>query len=94
MEITIQGGLGVSATFENTGTTALSNISWTISLDGSLIFFGKTKSGVIQTLAPGDSVTVRDFVIGIGKTGILVSTGTVTENATAKVILVFVVGVQ
>lgn len=94
MVITIQGGLGVSATFENTGTTTLSNISWTISLDGALIFFGKTKTGTIETLAPGDSVTVRDFVIGLGKTGILVTTGTATENATGTVILVFVGGVR
>ena len=94
MEITISGGLGVSATFENTGTTALSNVSWTISLDGTLVFFGKTKSGVIETIAPGESVTVRDVVIGIGKTGILVSGGTATENATGTVILFFVVGVH
>jgi carboxypeptidase T len=94
VEITIKGGLGVSAEIKNTGTTTLSNISWTISLDGSLVFYGKTKTNVIPTLAPGESVTVKDFVIGFGRTGILVTTGTATENATGMVLLFFVLGVS
>jgi hypothetical protein len=94
LQITITGGVGVSATFTNTGSLALSNITWTMTLDGPFIFFGKTKTDTIVTLAPGDSVTVRDFVIGLGTTGIRVSTGTATENATGKVLLFFVFGVQ
>ena len=46
--ITIKGGLGVSATIKNTGTTTLTNLSWTITLDGKMIFVGKTKPGTIS----------------------------------------------
>jgi hypothetical protein len=92
--ITIKGGLGVSATIKNIGTTELTNISWTITLDGKLIFFGKTKTDIIPTLAAGESVTVRDFVFGFGKTGIAVNAGTAAANAAGTVILFFVIGVK
>jgi hypothetical protein len=93
LTITIKGGLGVSAIIKNTGTTALANISWTITLDGKLIFVGKTQSNVIAALAPGESKTVKDFVIGFGKTNILVDAGSAVANATGTVILFFVFGV-
>jgi hypothetical protein len=91
--ITIKGGVGVSAIIKNTGTTNLTNLDWTISLDGALIFVGKTKSGTIAYLAPGESVTVKDFVIGLGKTGINTNVGAAQVTATATVILFFVIGV-
>lgn len=92
--ITIKGGLGVSATIKNTGTTTLTNLSWTITLDGKMIFVGKTKPGIITSLAPGESVTVKDFVIGFGKTGITMNVGAAEANATGTVILFFVIGVK
>jgi hypothetical protein len=93
LEITIKGGFGVSATIKNTGTTNLSNINWTIALDGKLIFVGKNKPGTISALAAGDSVTVKDFVIGFGKTGIAVTAGSVQTSATGTALLFFVFGV-
>jgi len=94
VEITITGGFGVSATIKNTGTTDLSNIAWSITLDGTLVFVGKTKSGTIASLAAGESVTVKDnFVIGLGKTGIAVSAGSEDASASGTVILFFVIGV-
>ncbi|MFH1013025.1 MAG: hypothetical protein V1769_00755 [Thermoplasmatota archaeon] len=93
MTITIKGGLGVSVTIKNTGTTDLTNISWAIDLDGSLIFVGKTKSGTITALAAGESVVVKDFVIGFGKTGIAVTAGAEAASATGTVLLFFVIGV-
>jgi uncharacterized membrane protein len=91
--ITIAGGLGVSATIKNTGTEDLTDIDWTIDLDGSLIFLGKTKSGTIPSLAAGDSVTVKDFVIGLGKTNIAVTAGGSDASAAGTVLLFFVIGV-
>jgi hypothetical protein len=91
--ITIKGGLGVSAIIKNTGTTDLTDIDWTIDLDGKLIFVGKTKSGTIDTLAAGAEVTVKDFVIGFGKTGIAVTAGAVEASASGTALLIFVIGV-
>jgi hypothetical protein len=93
VEITIKGGLGVSATIKNTGATELTNIDWSITLDGALIFFGQTKTGIIASLPAGQSVAVKDFVIGFGETGIAVSAGTEEASATGTVLLFFVTGV-
>jgi carboxypeptidase T len=94
INITIRGGLTVSATIKNTGATTLTNLSWTITLDGKNIFLGKTKTDVIAALAPGESKTVRDFAIGFGKTGIAVNVGATETSATGTVILFFVIGVK
>ncbi|DAC72882.1 MAG TPA: hypothetical protein DSN98_03150 [Thermoplasmata archaeon] len=92
--ITIKGGMGVSATIKNTGATELTNIDWTITLDGKLIFVGKSKTGTIATLAAGAEVTVKDFVVGLGKTGIIVTAGTETASASGTALLILVIGVK
>jgi hypothetical protein len=94
ISITIKGGVGVAAVIKNIGTENLTDVSWTIALDGKYIFFGKTKSGTIDALAIGESVTVRDVIVGFGKTGIVVNVGTASANATATALLFFVLGVQ
>jgi len=90
VEITIKGGFGVSAIIKNNGTIGLTNINWTIALDGKMIFIGKTKNDVIPSLAVGDSVTVRDFIVGFGKTGIMVTAGPATTNRTGTALLFFI----
>ncbi len=92
--ITIKGGLGVSATIKNTGTTNLTDLDWTMNLDGKLIFVGKTKSGTIGSLDVGESVIINDFVLGFGKTGIAMHVEATEATATGTVLLVFVVGVS
>jgi len=93
--ITIKGGIGVSATIKNTGTTLLTNIDWTIKLDGKMIFVGKTKGDTITSLAAGDSVIVKNLlVIGFGKTNINVTAGDVEASKTGTVLLFFVIGVK
>jgi parallel beta-helix repeat protein len=91
--ITIKGGIGVSVMIKNTGTTDLTNINWTITLNGSMIFVGKTKSETITSLPAGQSVTVKDFVLGFGKTGIAVDAGGAEASASGTVILFFVIRV-
>jgi hypothetical protein len=93
IEITIKGGLGVSAVVKNTGSTDLTDVDWSIELDGKLIFFGKTKSGTIASLAAGASATVKDFVVGFGKTGIAVEAGGTSVTGSGTVLLFFVIGV-
>jgi len=93
IQITIKGGLGVKATIKNTGTVNLTNISWSINLNGGIILVGKSKPGTIASLAVGAQTTVKDFVIGFGKTNIVVTADGVTKNATGTVLLFFVIGV-
>lgn len=94
LEITIKGGMGVSATIKNVGTTNLTSVDWAITLDGRLIFAGKTKSGAIGTLAAGEEATIQDSVIGFGRTGITVSAGASRANTSGAVLLFFVIGVK
>lgn len=72
----ISGGLGITATISNTGTAVATNVPWSISLDGGLIFAGNDTEGTIASLAPETSVTVTsDFIFGIGRVNIAVTTG-------------------
>jgi hypothetical protein len=93
LSVTIKGGLGVSVVVKNTGTSDLTNIDWSINLGGKFILVGKAKSGTIATLAAGDSVTLKDFVIGIGSTSITALVGDTETLASGTVLLIFVTGV-
>jgi hypothetical protein len=91
--ITLKGGFGVTATIKNTGTTTLTDIDWTIDLDGKLIFVGKAKSGTIDSLAAGEEYKAKDFVIGFGKTGIAATAGAASATGEGTALLFFVIGV-
>lgn len=92
--ITIKGGLGVSTTIKNDGTIDVTNLSWSIKLDGKLVLKGKTAYGRVDVLAAGEEITVKDSVFGIGKTNIGVTAGTNTATASGKIFLMFVLGVK
>jgi hypothetical protein len=89
--ITIKKGLGVTAVIKNTGATTLTNISWTITLDGKMIFVGKTKTNLIPSLAAGAEYKAKDFVLGFGKTNIVATAGGASANASGFVILIIVI---
>jgi hypothetical protein len=93
LSVTIKGGLGVSVVVKNTGTSDLTNIDWSVNLGGKFILIGKAKSGTIASLAPGDSVTVKDFVVGIGSTSITALVGSEEVMSSGTVLLIFVLGV-
>ena len=104
LSITIKGGLGVQAVVENTGDTTLENVSWEITVEkaGGIAFvlFG-TKSGTIETLQPGENITIPCLTarlmpptIGFGKVNITVTVGDVTEKAQGTLIGIFFVGVK
>jgi len=104
LSITIKGGLGVQAVVENTGDTTLENLSWEITVEkaGGIAFvlFG-TKSGTIETLQPGENITIPNLItrlvpptIGFGKVNITVTVGDVTEKAQGTLIGIFFVGVK
>jgi hypothetical protein len=92
--ITIKGGLGVQVTITNNATIPLTNITWSITLDGKLIFAGKTKADTIASLDVGKSKTVKDPVFGFGKTNIIVTVGSTEAVTSGTVFLFFVIGVK
>jgi hypothetical protein len=91
--ITITGGVGVSMTIKNVGTTNISDVDWSLSLTGKLIFVGNIRSGKITTLTPGEELTFKDNVVGFGKTDIRGSVGSQEKVVSGRVFLFFVFGV-
>jgi len=90
----ISGGFGVKATISNEGTEAAENLAWSVDLSG-LVFIGKHSEGTIDTLNPGESVTVGPgLVFGIGPTTITVNAGGVTATASGFVLGPLVLGVS
>jgi hypothetical protein len=94
-EVTVKGGVGVSLTIKNTGVANQFLIPWSITLKGGLIILGKNgKSGTIMRLDSGAEVTEKLMVFGLGKTTITVTAGALEKNATARMILLLVVGMK
>jgi hypothetical protein len=96
----ITGGFGVKASVKNTGDGPATNVDWTITLDGKLIFLGKSSTDTIATIAAGAEEPIKaGFILGIGKTNIVVSATcdegvTAEKTATAFVLGPFVLGVK
>lgn len=96
----ITGGFGLKSSVKNTGDGAATNVTWSITLSGKLVFVGKSTTGILTTLvAGGDEVIKAGFILGIGKTDILVSAtcdegATAKANASAFILGPFILGVQ
>jgi hypothetical protein len=84
LSISVAGGFGVSGTITNTGTTDLTHIAWSITLDGSMIFLGKSTTATMAGITGGSEKTIKSkFVFGFGKTNIVVS-ASCDEGVTAE----------
>jgi uncharacterized membrane protein len=96
----ITGGVGIKASVKNTGAGAATNVDWTIALDGKLVFVGKSSTGTFPTIAPAGNEAIKSkFILGFGKTNIVVSATCdegVSAEATASgfVLGPFVLGVK
>ena len=96
----ITGGFGLKSSVKNTGEGAATNVAWTITLDGKLVFVGKSSTGDFATIAAaGEEAIKAGFILGFGKTGITVSAtcdeGVEAEaTASAFVLGPFVLGVK
>jgi hypothetical protein len=85
LTLTVTGGLGVSGTITNTGMTNLTHIAWSITLDGSLIFMGKSTTGTMTGIQGGGEKPIKSkLIFGFGKTNIVVS-ATCDEDVSAEV---------
>ena len=88
----ITGGLfKVKTSVKNTGTETVTNINWSIKLDGGLILLGKETTGTITGINAGGSIAISSkMILGFGATTITVTADTVSKTQDAKVLLIFV----
>jgi hypothetical protein len=92
--VTVNGGRGVSVTVENLGRVMVEKIPWTIALDGGILLKGRSTTGLIPGIQPGEKKTLMSSVFGIGRVTIDVAIGDVQETANGFVFLIFVGGVR
>jgi parallel beta-helix repeat protein len=76
--LSIDGGFGITATIENPGYEP---VDYTITIDGKLVFIGKTTTGTISEMS--EQTVKSDFAFGLGKVDITITADTVTEERTA-----------
>ncbi len=94
LEVTIKGGIGISAIIKNTGTSPVLNVNWTISLIGGFSMKDKDLSGTILQIPGGGETTKKLPVLGFGKTNITVVVNGVTTTKQGFIFLFFVLGVK
>ena len=91
IKIEISCGFGVTAIIRNIGREDLTDLGYSITLDGGLILLpvgGKTK-GEVDILS-GEEVTVKSLVFGFGKSMVTVTAGDAEETVNGFILLFFV----
>jgi hypothetical protein len=77
----------ISAQIKNVGAGDATNVDWSISLEGKLVFFGKETTGSFTKIIPGFSPKAKtSFVFGFGSVDILVTVGDLEKTATATLV--------
>lgn len=95
VDITITGGVGLTALVNNTGTIDATNVSWKIRYEGGFII-PRYSTGTIQEIRIGEQIKIRPLVFGLGKKIVTVSVEAdegITAEATANVffLILFVI---
>lgn len=66
LNMTVEGGKGITACISNTGFVPATNLSWSISIDGGFILQGKETTGMIEAVAIDEIATITSAPKGIG----------------------------
>jgi hypothetical protein len=91
---TISGGLKITAEIKNTGRVNATDVNWTITLQG-LVLFGQKKVGTISNSVPGITSDVStDLIFGFGTVSITVTAADVEKTATAFLLGPFIFNVR
>ncbi len=85
---------GVSVQIKNVGAGDATNVDWSISLDGKMVFLGKETTGTFTKIVPGFGPRAKTgFVFGFGRVDILVTVGDVEKTATGTLLGPFILKV-
>jgi hypothetical protein len=84
----ISGGFSVTAIIKNIGGAPTENFPWSIKLTGT-IFMGIGEENGTASLAPGASMTIKNFMVGFGAVTITVTADTAIASKEFKLLLIF-----
>ncbi|HWR62788.1 MAG TPA: C25 family cysteine peptidase [Candidatus Thermoplasmatota archaeon] len=77
----------VSVQIKNVGAGDATDVDWSISLDGKLVFLGKETTGTFTKIVPGFGPRAKTgFVFGFGRVDILVTVGDLEKTVTATLL--------
>jgi hypothetical protein len=81
----VNGGLfTINTIIKNLGDAEASDGQWTIELDGGFLLLGKSSSGDIEFIAPGEEMNINSKpIIGFGKT-VFIITAEVDEDSNTR----------
>jgi len=92
IKINIASGFGLSIEICNWGNTALSVTDWSITIDGPLIFTGKSQSGQISEIKPRECINIESsLIVGVGPCTITIQVGDVTISRTGFILGPFII---
>jgi hypothetical protein len=97
LDLTIAGGIGVSVSSKNVGVVNAINMSTTVSITGGILGLIDVHLNVDKGMVePGDIISLKGVPLGLGPITILATTQAenaveVSKNATALVLLIFVI---
>ncbi len=90
----VRGGFGIAAEALNQGSENLTGVLWSVIIDGTLVLYASGTSGMIQSLAAGQTATVKTgLLFGLGRITIQVTIGDGTKTAEALLFGPFVLKV-
>jgi hypothetical protein len=92
INISVSGGFGLSIEICNEGNTVSYPVNWSITIDGPLVFIGKSQSGYISEVKPGQCITIESMtIIGLGQVNITIQIGDITVSRTGFLLGPFVI---
>lgn len=94
LEVTVKGGIGITMTIKNNGTTDITDVTWSIALEGGVLLKGDYAEGTVLQIPAGQESAKKHSVLGFGKTTITVTVNGAVTTKQGFVLLFFVIGVK
>jgi hypothetical protein len=92
---TLYGGFGISAIVENTDTENITDIHWSITVDGNMVFLGGYKEGNIPMLEPDETFEIKSgLLLGVGPVDITVNVAGVKKTISCFLLGPFVLNIR
>ena len=83
----ISGGFGLSVDVENIGVINATDVKWSITIEGDMVFLGGNREGTIPLLTAGENKKIKTgLVLGFGPAEITVTVAGVSKKASCFIL--------